>query len=89
MVLIVIGLCAVNDNRVDNVGYVNEIGIARSCVRSQEIIVSLCQVRFAVGHTQSRRLLVVAIKLMRIVIWVECLERNKANKVKDTVRVVY
>ena len=29
---------------------------------------SLCQVRFAVGHTQSRRLLVVAMKLVSIVI---------------------
>ena len=26
VVLIVIGLCAVNNNRVDNVGYVKEIG---------------------------------------------------------------
>ena len=66
MVLIVIGLCAVNDNRVDNVEYANEIGIACSCVRSQEIIVSLCQVRFAVGHTQSRRLLVSIVILVRM-----------------------
>ena len=42
--------------------------VSLSCVRSQEIMASLCQVRFAVGHTQSRRLLVVAMKLVSIVI---------------------
>ena len=42
-------------------GYVKGLGITLT-------IVSLCQVRFVVGHTQSRRLLVVAIKLVSIVI---------------------
>ena len=40
----------------------------RSCVRSQEIIVSLYQVRFAARHTPSRSLLVVEIKLVSTVI---------------------
>ena len=67
VVLIVIGLCAVNNNRVDNVGYVKEIGVM--LMRStQEVTVSLCQVRFASGHTQPRRLLVAAIKLASTVI---------------------
>ena len=45
----------------DIAGYVKGLGITLT-------IVSLCQVRFVVGHTQSRRLLVVAIKLVSIVI---------------------
>ena len=42
--------------------------VLRSCVRSQEIIVSLCQVRFAARHAQSRSLLVVEIKPVSTVI---------------------
>ena len=97
VVLIEIGLCAVNNNSEDNVGYVKEIGITLMCQitrnNSEPLPSSVCGRTYVVkAFTRGSNKTSEHCNFEQNVqndCDVRMKERNKAKKVKDTLLIVY